>query len=999
EHLDLRYAKQHGIPIKGLLANRIPDLIKMAFTSSAAYVTEIRLSGLLVLKDVVEIFSSSPDPDYDDALLLEQHQAPITAALTPAFSSDSTPELLAFAVQVCAIFVGSGVIKDVSKMGRILKLLTGALDQSKTSGSFAIGEVQQMSPNAAVMLKISTLTAWAELQIASIHQNYLKAVILPYQETLASLWVGALRDYASIRGDTEVLQEATSSAVDTLYLNLGKEVLLPILKATSVMMESRSPFIVAAMDGREGESPPSSFRSEPAALFFVIFGLVFEALTQSSGSNSSTSGESVTIMALESLEHLVRPEYAGNAILEASIFDEFSSLCYRLAMMETANVHIPLIRTITSLASTQLGHANKRAAYPLSPDMCVHSSPGLTLVQWWYICWAHFTVQRAGAIWVPSQSHFIQVHGYIILLLALSNENSIELLKDEAMQYDLVGPTLPALKKILATAIMSQDKSDSSRLIQGLISCCLQNIEETSNRSGISVDLKAKNNMFAVVLVLTCLPPDFTLSRALVDECCYLISQRINDDSELVATAATNVDDSTKLSSLSPPLDEALKTFTAFFTGIPEHGKSAALAVILPTLALLLDPSRSPPSSLHIQTVPILLSFATSAPGPFKEITDKLDPAPQNLRYPSRHSNLWALDEKVGLGTGSGSCSHAKANAEEVLYSPDGLVKIADVPLDASILAGDLRPFILGYKGQALRLPECIVKLQLASVRSKPIFKASNSLGHPGGKVGQLVVQALVAANFSVTALARPTSSYTAPPNLDAVKVVKVASDDHAKLVEAFKDQDAIVLTIDGHQNVLDASKVYVDAAIEAGPQFAMAYSGKAAVGNYLAEKAKEGKINYITIKAALDMAFMIDTKSRKATLYDTGEQKFHSTTLPSIGKAVAGVLSSPSEYLNKDVYIHDFYTTQAEILNIVQSEVGETFETQSVDMTAMGEQSIAGLKKGDYSPPTFYGLVKSAAWGKEGAADWDPKDSSAALGLGQLDLKEEVKKLLGNQY
>ncbi|PVF92532.1 NAD(P)-binding protein [Serendipita vermifera] len=289
----------------------------------------------------------------------------------------------------------------------------------------------------------------------------------------------------------------------------------------------------------------------------------------------------------------------------------------------------------------------------------------------------------------------------------------------------------------------------------------------------------------------------------------------------------------------------------------------------------------------------------------------------------------------------------------------------------------------------------------------------------PGGKVGHTIVQALVASNFSVTVLARPTSSYVPPPNLNTVKVVKVSSDDHVKLVETFKDQDAVVLAIDGHQDVLNASKVYVDAAIEAGvktvipsdygspfkPQFAMAYSGKAAVANYLAEKAKEGKINYITIKAGvlwgmpLDMAYMIDVKSRKATLYDSGEQKFHSTTLPSIGKAVAGVLSSPAEYLNKDVFIHDFYTSQAELLNVVQAEVGETFETQSVDMTAMGEKSIAGLKAGDYSPPTFYGLVKSAAWGKEGAADWDPKDSSAALGLGQLDLKEEVKKLLGNQH
>lgn len=65
------------------------------------------------------------------ALLIERHQAPITAALTPAFSADSTPEILSSAVHACAVFVGCGVVKDVSRMGRILKLLTVALEQSK----------------------------------------------------------------------------------------------------------------------------------------------------------------------------------------------------------------------------------------------------------------------------------------------------------------------------------------------------------------------------------------------------------------------------------------------------------------------------------------------------------------------------------------------------------------------------------------------------------------------------------------------------------------------------------------------------------------------------------------------------------------------------------------------------------------------------------------------------------------------------------------------------
>jgi saccharopine dehydrogenase-like NADP-dependent oxidoreductase len=82
-----------------------------------------------------------------------------------------------------------------------------------------------------------------------------------------------------------------------------------------------------------------------------------------------------------------------------------------------------------------------------------------------------------------------------------------------------------------------------------------------------------------------------------------------------------------------------------------------------------------------------------------------------------------------------------------------------------------------------------------------------------------MIVNSLVSSNFSVTALARPTSSYAPPPNVDTarLKVVKVASDDHAKLVEAFKGQDAVVLAIDGHQDVLNASKVYIEAAIEAG--------------------------------------------------------------------------------------------------------------------------------------------------------------------------------------
>ena len=55
EHLNSIVARNQGIPPSGLLFSRVADLIKMAFTASTAYVTEIRLAGLVVLRDVIEV--------------------------------------------------------------------------------------------------------------------------------------------------------------------------------------------------------------------------------------------------------------------------------------------------------------------------------------------------------------------------------------------------------------------------------------------------------------------------------------------------------------------------------------------------------------------------------------------------------------------------------------------------------------------------------------------------------------------------------------------------------------------------------------------------------------------------------------------------------------------------------------------------------------------------------------------------------------------------------
>jgi hypothetical protein len=63
EQLDIVSARSLGLPVSGLLISRVPDLIKMAFTASTAYVTEIRLEGLVVLRDVIEVSGSQTPAD------------------------------------------------------------------------------------------------------------------------------------------------------------------------------------------------------------------------------------------------------------------------------------------------------------------------------------------------------------------------------------------------------------------------------------------------------------------------------------------------------------------------------------------------------------------------------------------------------------------------------------------------------------------------------------------------------------------------------------------------------------------------------------------------------------------------------------------------------------------------------------------------------------------------------------------------------------------------
>jgi len=145
-------------------------------------------------------------------------------------------------------------------------------------------------------------------------------------------------------------------------------------------------------------------------------------------------------------------------------------------------------------------------------------------------------------------------------------------------------------------------------------------------------------------------------------------------------------------------------------------------------------------------------------------------------------------------------------------------------------------------------------------------------------------------------------------------------------------------------------------------------------------------------------MAYGIDYEKKTATLFDEGTQKFNTTTMASVADALVGILRAPAQFSNKTVFVHDFYTTQREILSIIEEETnpdGTKFSTTSLDLEAMGKRSLEALGRGEYIPQNIFGAIAAAVWGKEGAADWDENDDSVATGLVKKDLRVEIKKKL----
>ncbi|SPO02739.1 related to rat omega-conotoxin-sensitive calcium channel alpha-1 subunit rbB-I [Cephalotrichum gorgonifer] len=356
------------------LQNKIADVVRMAFSASTSSVLELRIWGLKIIGAVLKMFGKTPDPDFEEAMLLEQYQAQISSALTPAFAADSSAELASEAVNVCASFIATGIVTDIDRMGRILKtLVTGLENFAKDGGeNVSIGDLKGLTPNAQVMVKMSVFAAWAELQVASSEQKYLLDVLRPHIATLTPLWLESLREFSRLRFEPDISMTlgppSLSGSLDTIYAALNRETLLrfyqdvwlKLVDAIASLIEQDSDFVFDALDGKASGGPPTNggsssrgadinYRDEPVAFFFVLFGIAFEALATRPGQSGSLQAQEQTLSILQALRKILHPSVSGQAIFREAVFSETMDLLDRLVLTEGLDVQSVIVEIARAL--------------------------------------------------------------------------------------------------------------------------------------------------------------------------------------------------------------------------------------------------------------------------------------------------------------------------------------------------------------------------------------------------------------------------------------------------------------------------------------------------------------------------------------------------------------------------------------------------------------------------------------------------------------------------
>lgn len=238
-------------------------------------------------------------------------------------------------------------------------------------------------------------------------------------------------------------------------------------------------------------------------------------------------------------------------------------------------------------------------------------------------------------------------------------------------------------------------------------------------------------------------------------------------------------------------------------------------------------------------------------------------------------------------------------------------------------------------------------------------------------------------------------------------------------LTAALEGIDGLVSTVAGA--AIENQTVLIDAAIAAGVKRFIpseygscttnrklagfpVYASMFKIRQYLQEKAEAGKLTWTVLACGGFLDFLLggptflDFATHKVTLFDEGDNRVSSTSLPNVGKAIVGIMKNFDATKNKIVRTSEVIVTQNKLLRIAEGLRPDIkWEISKVQTSAMLKEGLDGVSVGDFSPPVIMKIVTGTALAGDlyGSA-YDETDNEL-LGVTELT-EEDLKKLVAGK-
>uniref|UniRef100_A0A1I7Z999 HEAT repeat-containing protein 5B n=1 Tax=Steinernema glaseri TaxID=37863 RepID=A0A1I7Z999_9BILA len=326
----------------------------MSFMGATNDNSNLRLAGLACLQEVINRFSSVPEPEFPGHVILEQFQAQVGAALRPAFVAETPSHVTAAACQVCSTWIGSGVARDLNDLRRVHQLLVSSLGKLK-HGSI---NTQLYSESAATLEKLAILKAWAEVYVVAVEQDdaikegkkdedeshygalygrheSLLSLVIPELNSLVGYWLAALRDSALLSLPAEFTSQMPSEG-GAFYTPESAESCKeyyrtswpPILLATAMWLNKNN-FEIAATN--VSDTPKKWLSDKRDSRFHLMLGMCVETLSCSRGGYSD--GDKTVQLCLRTLKSLIGCSWSQLELMkDVRVAIELMNVLHRLIL-------------------------------------------------------------------------------------------------------------------------------------------------------------------------------------------------------------------------------------------------------------------------------------------------------------------------------------------------------------------------------------------------------------------------------------------------------------------------------------------------------------------------------------------------------------------------------------------------------------------------------------------------------------------------------------------